>query len=293
MSQYAIDGEMSEPYIDTHVHFWNNEAFSYSWLESEPRLAGQFGLEDYRRATAYDRPSGFVFVQAAAVDSDGADEASWVHEMCKSSPDFAGIVAWAPVDKGPNATRDHLEALDVPSIVGVRRLLQWDPPGLARQPRFVAAVDALAGQNLTFDICIFPEHLEDAQTLAASCPNTRLVLDHLGKPNIAGGEIHMWKAGFCALARHDNVWCKLSGLATEASPDWTPSDVAPYVDVALDTFGPERLIWGSDWPICTVATSHEVWRRATELLLSELAPSERHAILVGNATRVYHRQDVR
>ena len=285
-------------YVDAHLHFWDREVARYRWLEDEPRLPARAALGDYREATADDPPEQFVFVQAGADPADGAAEARWVHAMCSATPDFAGMVVWAPVDDGPHAVAAHLDALELPSVVGVRRLIQWEPPGLCTQPGFVGAVASLGRRGLSFDVCVFARQLDDALAMARAAPDTRLVLDHLGKPDIAGGnvaagntasgEVAGWRGRFEALAGLDNVWCKLSGLVTEADhARWSVNDLRPFVHTALELFGPRRIIWGSDWPVCTLASTHRHWRQATAELLGDLSEDERQQIMAHNARAVY------
>lgn len=275
-------------YIDAHLHFWDRAIARYDWLDDEPRLPARATLDDYRTATADDPPQQYVFVQAGADPADGSAEARWVHSMCSTRPDFGGMVVWAPVDDGPDAVAAHLDGLALSGIVGVRRLIQWAPAGLCTAPDFVRAVASLGGCGLAFDICVYPRQLGDAVKLARTAPNTRLVLDHLGKPDIAAGDAGEWRRGFATLAGLDNVWCKLSGLVTEANHEqWSADDLRPFVHTALELFGPRRLLWGSDWPVCLLASTHRRWRETTSELLAELSAGEREQILAGNARSVY------
>lgn len=275
-------------YIDAHVHLWDTGRHRMDWVEAEPGLADRYLLDDYRSATADDPPDGFVFVQAGVADADGTAEARWVESVCAPSPDFAGMVVWAPVDAGSAAVDHHLDDLDGLAVRGVRRLIQGDPPGLCTRPPFVEAVAALGRRDLVFDVCILPSHLDDAAQLARGAPDTRLVVDHLAKPGIGGDGFEHWRDGLVALGDLDNVWCKLSGLVTEADPDhWTVADLRPWVETALEVFGPRRLLWGSDWPVVTLAASHRRWREATTELLGGLGPDERAMIRSTNATEVY------
>ena len=275
-------------YIDAHMHLWDRAVGRYRWLDDETGLPAAATLADYRKATVDDPPERFVFVEADVGPADGRAEAAWVHSMCATAPDFGGMVVWAPVDDGPDAVAAHLEALGLPSVVGVRRLLQGEPPGLCTDIDFVAAVRGLSRLDLAFDLCIVPSQLGDALTLARAVPDTRLVLDHFGKPDIAGGGAAAWRGGFEALARLDHVWCKLSGLATEADhARWNVQDLRPYVHTALELFGPARLLWGSDWPVCTKASTHRRWRQSTSELLEDLSPTEAGMILADNAREAY------
>jgi len=274
--------------IDAHVHLWDTGRHSYPWLAEAVTLPDRALLDDYREATLDSRPDGFVFVQAGAADDDGAAEARWVHDQCANQADFAGMVVWAPIEDGPSAVAAHLGTLPMRRVRGVRRMLQGERPGLAAQSGFVEAVAALAAEDLAFDLCLHPHQQVEAVGLARGAPHTRLVLDHLAKPDIAGHGFDEWQTGFRALAACDNVWCKLSGLVTEADPErWSRADLAPFVAEALEAFGPQRLLWGSDWPVCTLAATHHRWWAATAELLADLSGAERHAILHGTAVEVY------
>lgn len=276
------------PYVDTHVHFWDVTRARYPWLTDAGTLPRRALLEDYRAATADDPPDRFVFVQAGTVNADGADEARWVHEMCVDQPDFGGLVAWGPADQGESAMQTHLDNMGIDRVVGVRQLIQSEPAGFCTTSEFTSAVASLARRDLTFDICIFGHQLDEAAILAAAAPETRLVVDHLAKPDIANEQFDEWRRAFCALARFDNVWCKLSGIVTEADhQSWTIDQLRPYVDVALETFGPSRMLWGSDWPVCTSAATHQRWRVATAGLLARLTEAERRSILLSTAADVY------
>jgi L-fuconolactonase len=149
-------------------------------------------------------------------------------------------------------------------------------------------VNELAGLGLTFDACVTHEQLTPVTALATRCPDVTFVLDHLGKPDVAGQRLDPWRADLAALAEEPNVVCKLSGLTTEADHDaWTPEDLRPYLEHALACFGPERCVVGSDWPVATLATSYEGWFEVLLDFLAELEQPEREAVLAGNASRVY------
>lgn len=274
-------------YVDSHVHFWDRSRHTYRWLDSEPRLEDRYTLDHYRLATADDPPAGFVFVQAAAADSDGASEARWVEAMCAGEPGFLGMVVWAPAHTGAAGILAHLDAVGSDRIVGARQLIQWMPDGWLQDP-FVEAVAALDQRCLCFDVCILARQMQDAAELVARVPHTRLVIDHLGKPDIAGGELSHWRRHLERLAQVPEVWCKLSGLVTEADHDsWTVEQLRPYVSEALEVFGPGRVLWGSDWPVVTNAASHRRWRDATAELLADLTADELGAVMVRNALECY------
>lgn len=275
-------------YTDAHVHFWDRSLHSYPWLDDEPKLGRRYLLEDYRAATADDPPDGFVFVQAAA-DNHGVAEARWVQAMCADQSDFEGMIVWAPMHAGAAAVGRHLDHFmntGADRILGARQLIQWMDDNWLRSP-FVEAVAALGARGLCFDICIMSHQLDDAVALVQRSPDTRLVIDHFGKPDIADDGFAHWQPRFRELAR-DNVWCKLSGLVTEADHDaWTVDQLLPYVMEAIEVFGVDRILWGSDWPVVNNAASHCGWRQATAQLLGSLTAGERDAVMRTNAQSCY------
>jgi L-fuconolactonase len=271
--------------LDSHVHFWDPEARRYDWLDGNPVLRRRFGPEDYD-AGRHD-VAGLIFVQADCRDEEALEEARWVGELATRDPRVRGIVAYAPVHLGARA-RDALAALaEQPGVVGVRRLLQDEPESLLRDPVLAEGVRLLAEQALPFDLCIRRQQLRAAGTLVAACPEVTFVLDHLGKPQVGGGELDRWRDDIAALAACQNVVCKLSGLATEAAQSWLAADARPHLDHALELFGPDRCMIGSDWPVSTLATTAEAWFDLVLDALDRLSPRERDAVLHGTACSVY------
>jgi len=255
--------------IDAHIHFWDPERLHYAWLEALPPLHRPFGPTEVEA-------EGFVFVQADCRDDEAWAEVEWVTALAERHP-ILGIVAYAPV----HAHAD-LEALaSHPLVVGVRKLLQGEPDALLGSDTLVEGVRALAEHGLTFDACVTHEQLPFVTRLAARCPDVTIVLDHLGKPDVAHHRLDPWRADLEALAAHANVVCKLSGLTTEADhAAWTPADLAPYLEHALACFGPDRCLFGSDWPVATLATSYERW---VDVVLAYVP----EPVLSANAARVY------
>lgn len=238
--------------LDSHLHLWDPAVLSYTWLEGP--LDAAFGPA----ASAETTPPGAapheaVFVQAECVESQFVDEVRWVDAMA-DAVGVSAIVAGARLDRGPATTAHLAELAEFPRVVGVRHLLQSAPDGLAASADFQAGARELAARGWSFDACVRAEQLPQVASLAATVPDLRVVLDHLGKPAVgtASGPLaptEDWVRDLHALARHPQVLCKLSGLPAEAGGDWDAEQVAPFLDVALDAFGPERLMWGSDWPV--------------------------------------------
>jgi L-fuconolactonase len=268
--------------IDAHIHFWDPERLHYAWLEEIPAL-----LRPFRPEHLPDGRERYVFVQADCRAEETWAEIEWIAALARQAP-ILGIVAYAPLHEGA-AARAELERLAAHElVVGVRRLLQGEPASLLRSEDLAIGVGLLAELGLTFDACVTHEQLPAVTALATRCPDTAIVLDHLGKPDVARQQLDPWRADLGALAEHPNVVCKLSGLTTEADHDaWTPDDLRPYLEHALACFGPERCLVGSDWPVATLATSYESWFDVLLEFLADLPEPEREAILAGNASRVY------
>lgn len=238
--------------LDSHLHLWDPDALGYTWLEGP--LAGRFGdveLEQARiaRATA----ERAVFVQAETVEDDFLAEVRWVTAQAERLG-VVGIVAGARLDRGTDTTV-HLESLTAePLVVGVRHLLQGEPDGVMLSSAFISGAREVAAHGWTFDACVRAAQLPDVARLSGAIPELRIVLDHLGKPEVGTSSAPLapsveWERDLAELARHPGVFCKVSGLPAEAGGDWSLAQLEPFLDTAADLFGPERLMWGSDWPV--------------------------------------------
>jgi L-fuconolactonase len=271
--------------VDAHVHFWDPRARRYAWLDEHPALQRRFGPEDHD-AGRHD-VDGMIFVQADCRADQTLDEVSWVGELAARDSRVRGIVAYAPLHLGGRA-REALAAVAAqPGIVGVRRLLQDEPEPVLRDPAVAEGVRLLSQHGLPFDLCVRHHQLRAVAALVAACPAVTFVLDHLGKPPVATGELDPWRGDLARLAASGRVVCKLSGLATEAAPGWRAADLTPYLAHALEVFGPERCMVGSDWPVCTLATGVEAWFDVVLEAVAGLSAGERDAVLHGTASSVY------
>ena len=275
----------SPPLVDAHLHVWDPDARHHDWLDDVPSLRRRFGPEDADSGSH--EIAAAVFVQADCRDEEALDEVRWVQELARTHPVIRGIVAYAPVHLGA-AARPHLATLaDEPLVVGVRRLLQGRPEAEILDPTLAMGVGLLPRFGLTFDVCVTHGQLRAAAELVAACPETTFVLDHLGKPPVASGALDPWRDDLARLASLPNVACKLSGLATEAAPGWTSDDVRPYLEHALDVFGPRRCMVGSDWPLLTLAGTMAGWFDVVLEATAGLGEADRAAVLSGTATEVY------
>lgn len=276
--------------VDGHLHLWDPTVLSYGWLTGP--LRRPFGVEELGGALA-DAPGeapDLVFVQAEAVPEHSIAEVDWAASLAGRVP-LRGIVARAPLED-PAGTEAHLAAFaERPLVVGVRRLLQSEPEGFALRPGFLSSAHAVAAAGLSFDACVRAEQLPDVIALADALPDLVIVLDHLGKPDVGAPEAASpaagtpWAASLRALASRPNVACKLSGLPAESPAGWTHEQVRPFLDVALDAFGPDRLLFGSDWP---VSAPYGRWLGTVSSWLADrVGDREQRAVLAGNAERLY------
>lgn len=281
---------MTEPrrYVDTHVHFWDPAELRYDWLTSVPAINRPFLPADLLDVAGNLELEKIVFVQAAAAPEEAIDEAVWVSALAAQEPRIGGIVADARIEWG-EAVRPQLEELSIyPLVKGVRRLIQSEPLGFAVGDHFVRGVQILAQYGFSFDLCVYHPQMSDVLSLVAQCPNVEFVLDHIGKPDIRNGLMEPWKRQISELASFPNVYCKLSGMVTEADPNaWTPADLRPYADHVLGSFGVDRLMFGSDWPVATLASSYRRWFETALSFIDELSTDEQSKILRENAIRFY------
>ncbi len=279
----------SFPIVDSHLHIWDPGRLTYPWLKDIPSLNRPFLLEDYRQACGPVEVEAMVFLQCEADFSQFLDEAAWVADQAQADPRIKAMVPWAPLELG-DAARPHIEGLRRFELLrGVRRIIQFEPDvDYCLRPGFVAGVRALADYGLSFDICIDDRHMANVITLADLCPATPMVLDHVGKPCVREGRVEPWASQLRELARRGNVVCKLSGLATEADHGaWTPEQLKPFIMAALDAFGPDRLMFGGDWPVATQAVAYARWVEVLDAALAGLSEPELRRIFGGTARSFY------
>jgi L-fuconolactonase len=274
------------PRIDAHAHLWDRSRLHYAWLDGEPpALRRSFLPADLAPALDAAGIDEFVFVQADCADTEALDEASWVHELHDLGAPVRAVVAHAPLETD---SLEHLEALaELPLVTGVRRLLQGESPGFALEPSFVAGVASLERFSFSFDLCIRDHQLAEATELVRQVPGVQFVLDHLGKPTMRPDALCPWAGELATLAQLPNVTCKLSGLFSEADPARRDAvAVYPWLRHALDVFGPDRCLFGSDWPVLTAAGSYADWVDAVEQALDGDAAGLR-SVFGDTAARVY------
>lgn len=285
--RYSGDKRGDGMIFDTHLHLVDRGRLSYPWLAAAPALDRDWAYADYA-ATA--RRLGITDVLHMEVDVAPADidaETAFVADLM-AEPDslIRGAISSArPEDAGFAA---RLERVDRQVVKGVRRVLHVMPDALSESALFRQNIALLGRAGLPFDICVLARQLPLAAALADACPDTTFVLDHCGVPDIAGGAFDPWAAQITELARRPNVNVKLSGLPTYTGGGWTLGTLAPWVDHVIGAFGPGRVVWGSDSPVCTLHSGLPEWVAATQALLAGLTADERGAILSGNARRIWN-----
>jgi L-fuconolactonase len=274
--------------IDAHQHFWRYQRRDYGWIDdSMASLRRDFMPEELQRELA---GAGFA-VSVAVQARQTLEETRWLLALADAHPFVAGVVGWVDL-QAPDARAQIEEFASHPKFVGVRHIVQNEPDDrFLLRPDFGRGLALLAEFDLAYDLLIYRRHLAVAAELAARFPAQRFVLDHLAKPDVRHGEIRSWEAGLRRLAACPNVWCKLSGLVTEADWDaWTPAQLRPYLDVAFDCFGAGRLMIGSDWPVCTLAADYA---RAMAVVLEYVAnrpAAESDGVLGANAMQFWRLQ---
>ena len=235
--------------VDSHQHFWQVGRFDYPWMTRDLGIL----YRDYLPATPQSGVDQIVVVQA----SNSVAESRWLLSLADEHDFIAGVVGW--VDLASADVDDQLAELTKhPKFKGVRHLVESEPANdWLVQPAVIAGLQQLAAHGLTYDLLVHTRHLRHARTVAEKCSDLRFVIDHLAKPPIAKHGFEEWARQFKPLAEYPNVYCKLSGLVTEANwTSWTTDDLRPYVEYALELFGPHRLMFGSDHPVCLLAASY-------------------------------------
>jgi L-fuconolactonase len=273
--------------IDTHQHYWKYDPAEYGWIDDSMRsLRRDFLPSDLHRETTAAGVTASIAVQARQT----LEETQWLLQLADEHPFIAGVVGW--VDLQSDALDDDLARLSRhPRLLGVRHIVQTEADGFLERPAFLRGIARLERYGLTYDILVYARQLPAAVAFARRFPRQRFVLDHLGKPDIRGGGYGEWRRHFMQLADLPNVCCKLSGLVTEADwASWTAAQLRPYLDTALEAFGPSRLMIGSDWPVCLVAASYSDVIGLVRDAIGEYSDDERGQMLSGTAGRFYGHQ---
>lgn len=291
------------PIVDTHQHLWDLDLLSLPWLQKAPQLARHHRIDDYLRAAEGHGVAQAVYMEVDVAPADRARERDLISELCRRPdvPTAAAVFGATPGGADFAATARALA--ENPCARGARVVLQSADRarGFCLQEQFVADVRALGAGGLLFDVCIRPAELNDAAELARRCAEMTLILDHCGNadPGIVAGSggnpgdptyghgREQWLDDVQTLGALPNVVCKISGVVARAAPGWSAADLAPAVNHCIDCFGEDRIVFGSDWPVCTFAASLGEWITALREIVRGRSPRLQHKLLHENAERIY------
>ncbi len=271
--------------IDSHQHFWQYDPVQHSWIDDNmAAIRNNFLPSDLQPLLQENSIGGCIAVQADQTEK----ETDFLLSLQKDNDFIKGVVGW--VDLRAENISDRLAYYnEFSAIKGFRHVLQAEDPSFMLQPDFLRGIAALKDFHLTYDILIFPRHLFAANELVQKFPDQKFVIDHIGKPYIKAGLINDWKKDILALARHENVFCKISGMVTEADyPLWNNNNFTPYLDVVVEAFGTKRIMYGSDWPVCLVAASYNKMINIVHEYFASFNITEQDNFFGNNAGRFYN-----
>ena len=273
--------------IDTHQHLWDTSNLNYPWLENFDALGKRYLIADYRRAI-----EGLNVVRSVHVEADPApehvlEEVKWLTQIAQKDGVIGAIVAAAPLEE-PNVEETLKQLSEYDLVVAIRRMAWHHPdPQFYRSPNLIKGVQLLEKFNLSFDLCANHSQLPAAIDLVKSTPNVRHAVNHCGGPDIKGGRFQPWADHISELAIFDNVHCKVSGIVTTASENWTKAELKPYIDHLVSAFGYDRLMFGSDWPVCTLAAEYKQWVEALLWAVQGASDADKQKLFHDNAKQFY------
>lgn len=278
------------PIVDTHQHLWDLTRFRLPWIKEGAPLARSFLMTDYLNATAGLNVVKAVYMEVDVAPEQQSAEAQYIIDICKrgTTPTVAAVISGRPASEGFQRYLDPFKGS--PYIKGVRQVLHNPdvPAGYCLGADFIRGIRLLGERGLSFDICVRPGELQDAAKLIDACPNTRFILDHCGNANVQAQDNVQWKRSMAGVAQRKNVVCKVSGIVVSAKPGaWSADDLAPYVNHTLEVFGPDRVMFGGDWPVCTLTATYKQWVEALKTIVRDRSEQEQRKLFHDNAVRFY------
>jgi len=277
------------PIIDSHIHLLDQKRFAYSWASEAPALKRDWTADELAEQAKPYQIEGFVFVEVDVDMPRYLDEAEWVDSLARQDRRVRGAVVCLPLERGAAIEPEMARVAGLKTTRGVRRLIQNQPdPEFMLKPAFLEALRLLPKYNLSFDACI--SHRQGANTVAMmqKCPEVSFILDHIGKPGIKDGLVDPWRAHIREMAALPNVLCKLSGVATEADhKTWTRDQLKPYTDHVIECFGPDRILYGGDWPVCELAGGYARWLSTLDWATDGFSPADKRKLFRDNAIKAY------
>lgn len=271
--------------IDTHQHFWKYDVQKHSWIDDEMAVI----RKDFSPETLADVYQKIGIMGSIAVQADQSnEETEMLLELASKNNFIKGVIGWIDLKSDQLASQLDIWK-DKKILKGFRHVLQIEVPEFMLDEKFIRGIEEISKRGYIYEILIFPQHLEATISLVQKLPNTTFVLDHIAKPNIKNREIKEWAEKIYMLASFNNVNCKVSGMVTEADyKNWSYQDILPYLEVILDAFGSDRLVYGSDWPVCLVAGTYQEVLEIPRMFFGKLSPDEQASIFYENALRIYN-----
>ena len=270
--------------IDSHQHFWHYHPEKHEWIDDEMKIIRKdFLPSDLRPILDENLIDGCVAVQADQTEK----ETDFLVSLAKENDFIKGVVGW--VDISADDVKERLNHFrQFKTIKGFRHILQAEDPSFMLQPDFMRGIAALKDFNFTYDILVFPKHLAAATELVKNNPDQLFVIDHIAKPNIKNGLIDEWEKGIQTIAQFENVYCKISGMVTETDyQHWKKADFIPYIDAVVESFGTNRIMFGSDWPVCTVAATYQQVQNIVKTHFKSFTKNEQDLFFGENAVKFY------
>lgn len=277
------------PIIDTHQHLWDLQQFRLPWLAGGGPLAEDHLMDRYLAEAAGINLAGTIYMEVDVDPSQHVAEAEYVLDLCgrTDNPMLAATIGGRPADPGFPAYIERFASN--PYINGVRQVLHGGiPPSEFLSSAFIEGVRLLGRLNLHFDLCLKPTEIYAGAEMADRCTNTRFVLDHCGNGEVQSNDRSQWQADIVEIAKRDNVICKISGIVAGANADcWTVDDLAPIVLHCAEVFGPDRIVFGSDWPVCTLRATYKQWVDALLAIIADWSAEDQRKLLHDNAVTFY------
>ncbi len=271
--------------IDTHQHFWKYDPVNYSWINDDMQVIRKDFLPgDLAIVLKENRVDACVAVQADQTEA----ETDWLLKLAANNDFIQGVVGW--IDLRSDSIEERLRHYaQFKKLKGFRHILQGEEPSFMLQESFLNGISKLQQFGFAYDILIMPKHLDASLQLVQQFPEQKFVIDHVAKPYIKDGKIDEWKEGMEKLAAHPHVYCKISGMVTEADwKNWTAEQLKPYLDVVVNSFGSDRIMYGSDWPVCLVASSYSKWLQTIKDYFASYSAEEQEKVFSSNAVKFYN-----
>ncbi len=278
------------PIVDTHVHLWDLTRFRLPWIMKGSPLNRSYVMKDYLTATQGLNVVRGVYMEVDVEVKQQKEEGDYVLDICRrgDTPLAAAVISGRPADEG---FRKYLESFKGNRFLkGVRQVLHVPstPAGTCTRPEFVRGIRVLEEMGLSYDLCMRPQDLGDAIRLVELCPKMRFILDHCGNgPTGARADRTQWQRDMDRLGRRENVMCKISGIVANARENWTEDDLAPVINHSLQAFGPDRVMFAGDWPVCTLRATYRRWVEALKTIVRERPMTEQRKLFHDNAVRFY------